>query len=172
MKKNIFFFLQLLLIFTIFLSLLACQSGDADSLDEITPDSKTITISIRCDEILQHYDQLDPALRSEEYVPADGIILAPTEMVLREGDTVFDLLYRITRYHRIPIEYQGGTATAANPVYIQGINSLYEFSCGETSGWIYCVNDTFSNFSCSLYRPTPGDTIEWIFSCTPDSIPS
>ena len=45
-------------------------------MEDIQEDSKTVTISIRCDTILDNWEKLDKPLRSEKYVPADGVILA------------------------------------------------------------------------------------------------
>ncbi len=28
-------------------------------------------------------------------------------------------------------------------VYVEGINNIYEFSCGEQSGWMYEVNGVY-----------------------------
>ena len=35
---------------------------------------------------------------------------------------------------------------------MEGINNLYEFSCGDLSGWIYSVNGSFPSISCSEYK--------------------
>ena len=48
-----------------------------------------------------------------------------------------------------------------NSAYIEGINNLYEFDCGELSGWMYKVNGWFPNYGCSRYQLKEGDTIEW-----------
>ena len=50
-------------------------------------------------------------------------------------------------------------------VYVQGINHLYEFSCGELSGWMYKVNGVFPNYGCSKYVLKNGDKIEWVYTC-------
>ena len=81
-------------------------------LDDITPDSETVFLTIRCDTILDNWDQLDEALRYEKYVPSDGVILARTEYVLRKGDTVYDILSRAVRHNKIQMEYQGANETA------------------------------------------------------------
>lgn len=134
-------------------------------IDDITPDSKTVTISIRCDTILDNYDDLDPALRSEEFIPPDGVILPPTEYVLRPGDTVFDILDRAVRNNKIQMEYQGADQNSYGSVYIQGIHYLYEFSCGHLSGWMYRVDGEFPNYGCSKYELKDGQIIEWIYTC-------
>jgi len=52
-----------------------------------------------------------------------------------------------------------------NSVYIAGINNLYEFDCGELSGWMYRVNGWFPNYGCSAYTLKQGDVIEWLYTC-------
>lgn len=168
MKKNI------LLIFAAVLVGFVCIQGvDIQSVDEyylehiedITPNSKTVTMCIRCDSILDNYDDLDDNLKSEEFVPSDGVILKTTEYVLREGDTAFDILKRAVRRNKIQMEYQGADKNAYGSVYVQGIHYLYEFSCGPLSGWMYRVNGEFPNRGCSDYKPQDGDVIEWVYTC-------
>ena len=52
-----------------------------------------------------------------------------------------------------------------NSAYIEGINNLYEFDCGELSGWMYKVNGWFPNYGCSRYQLKEGDVIEWVYTC-------
>ena len=52
-----------------------------------------------------------------------------------------------------------------NTAYIEGIANLYEFDCGELSGWMYRVNGEFPNVGCSLYKLKDGDTVEWVYTC-------
>ena len=134
-------------------------------IDDISEDSETVFLSIRCDTILENWDALDSALRSEQYVPKDGVILQKTEYVLRPGDSVFDLLSRATRHHKIQMEYQGVRDNGYGSAYIRGIHYLYEFSCGPLSGWLYTVNGAFSGYGCSKYFPKDGDVIEWKYTC-------
>ena len=139
-------------------------------IDDIEEDSETVFISIDCTDVLRHMDDLDLALREEGYIPADGMILAPTEYVLRPGDTVFDLLKRTCRHNKIQMEYQGADKNAFGTVYVQGIGYLYEFSCGPQSGWIFTVNGEFPDRGCSDYKLSDGDKVEWKYSCSLDSV--
>lgn len=134
-------------------------------IDEITEDSKTVVLSINCASILDNTDKLNEDLRDEKYVPSDGVILPPTRYVLRKGDTVFDILDRATRHNKIQMEYQDARLNSFGSVYVQGINYLYEFSCGELSGWMYRVNGQFPNYGCSKYTLKDGDVIEWLYTC-------
>ena len=122
----------------------------------------TCTISIRCDAILDNMDKL--AAGKEAFVPSNGQILAESTVEFQEGDTVFDVLQSVCKETGIHMEYSN------NPVYdsayIEGINQLYEFDCGEQSGWMYNVNGWFPNYGCSKYTVSAGDDINWVYTCT------
>lgn len=133
-------------------------------IDDITPESETIKISIRVDNVLNHLDKLPPAL-VEKYIPKDGIILEETEYVLRPGDTVFDVLLRTVRHNKIQMDYQGSEKNRFGSVYIKGINHLYEYSCGPLSGWMYQVNDVFPDEGMSQYKLDDGDVITIHYTC-------
>lgn len=168
MKKDILAILGIILLVAAVINGTHIQSVDEyylTHIDDITPDSETVTISIRCDTILYNYNDLDPSLRSDEFVPSDGVILPPTEYVLRPGDTVFDILDRAVRYNRIQMEYQGADKNSYGSIYIQGIHYLYEFSCGPLSGWMYRVDGIYPNYGCSKYELTDGQVIEWVYTC-------
>lgn len=168
MKKDILAIFAIVLLIAVVISGTNIQSVDEyylTHIDDITPESETVTVSIRCDTILQNYDDLDHALQSDEFVPPDGVILPPTEYVLRPGDTVFDILDRAVRYNKIQMEYQGADENSFGSVYIQGIHYLYEFSCGPLSGWMYCVDGEFPNYGCSKYVLQDGQTVEWVYTC-------
>lgn len=134
-------------------------------IEDIREDSEVVTLSIRCDTVLENYDSLKKELQDEKYVPADGVILETTKYVLRPGDTAFDLLCRAVRHEKIQMEYQGADKNAYNSVYIQGIHYLYEFSCGELSGWMYRVNGKFPKCGCSSYELKNGDAVEFVYTC-------
>ena len=168
MKKDIIAIFVIVLLVALVISGTNIQSVDEyylTHIDDITPESETVTLSIRCDTVLANYDDLDPALRSGEFVPPDGVILPPTEYVLRPGDTVFDLLDRAVRYNKIQMEYQGAEQNSVGSVYVQGIHYLYEFSCGPLSGWMYRVDGEFPNYGCSKYELKDGQVIEWVYTC-------
>ena len=166
MKKDLLAILAVILLIVIVVNGTNIQSVDEyylTHIDDITPDSETVIISIRCNTILNNWDDLDPALQEGDYVPSDGVILPPTEYVLRPGDTVYDILSRAVRYNRIQMEYQGADKNSYGSVYIQGINYLYEFSCGPLSGWMYRVDGVFPEFGCSRYELRDGQVIEWVY---------
>ena len=132
---------------------------------EQTPKKRSVTIAIRVDTLLKNWDLLDPSLQSEKYVPNNGVILKTTTYeLLSENDTVWDVLQRATKEHKIQMEYQGANENIYNSVYVEGINHLYEFSAGPLSGWMYKVNGVYPNYGCSQYTLKDGDVIEWHYT--------
>ena len=66
MKKDIVAIFGIILLIAVLINGTNIQSVDEyylTHIDNITPESETVTISIRCDTILDNYDDLDPALR-------------------------------------------------------------------------------------------------------------
>ena len=169
MKKDIVAIFAIVLAIAVLITGTEFQTVDEfylTHIDDITPESDTVFIIVDCKTILDNYDDLDPELRDEKYVPSDGVILPKTEYVLRQGDTVYDILSRAMRYNKIQLEYQGADRNGYKSVYIQGINYLYEFSCGPLSGWMYKVNGEFPGSGCSKYKLKDGDIIEWVYTCS------
>ena len=121
----------------------------------------TCTLYIECTSILENLDRFNAD--KMEVLPADGIVYARREVVFYEGESVFDVLLRETQQNRIHMEYE--MTPIYNSNYIEGINNLYEFDCGELSGWMYCVNGWYPNYGCSRYQVKAGDVIEWHYTC-------
>ncbi len=126
-----------------------------------TPKVLTCTIEIRCDTILNNMEDLKDG--KEVYVPSDGTILPRTTVEFKDGETVFDVLKRACASKNIQLEYE--YTPVYGSYYLQGINNLYEFDCGEQSGWMYKVNGWFPNYGCSSYKLSEGDTIVWCYTC-------
>lgn len=125
------------------------------------PKQLECTITIRCDTILNHMDELAPG--KDKFVPANGCILANSTVTFTEGETVFQVLQRVCSQAGIPLEYSW--TPMYDSYYIEGINQLYEFDCGEESGWTYKVNGWFPNYGCSAYTLQQGDQIVWCYTC-------
>ncbi|MFZ7102425.1 MAG: DUF4430 domain-containing protein [Peptococcaceae bacterium] len=119
------------------------------------------TLSVRCDTILQNIKWLDPEKR--ELVPEGGIIFPAAKVTFYEGESVFNVLMREMKKNKIHLEFQN--TPMYNSTYIEGINNLYEFDCGELSGWMYKVNGWFPSYGCSRYRLQDGDLVEWVYTC-------
>lgn len=119
------------------------------------------TISIECFTILDHMEEL--AKEKQEFVPEDGYILAPVQVEYQEGETAFDLLQRICKERKIAME--ATVSPVYHSAYIEGIHQLYEFDCGELSGWMFQINGWFPNYSSSQYTISEGDEIRFLYTC-------
>lgn len=128
---------------------------------QITDTAYTCTISISCATILDNLDWLNP--EKAELVPEDGVILAPSSVTFYEGESVFNVLQRTCKQNRIHMEFS--ETPMYNSAYIEGIHNLYEFDCGEQSGWMYSVNCWFPNYGCSRYQLQDGDVIAFVYTC-------
>ena len=120
-----------------------------------------VNIEIRCDTILNNMGDLTPG--KAEFVPSNGVILPMVQVPFYENETVFEVLNRICKKANIQIEYSWTPLYGS--YYIEGINHLYEFDCGEQSGWMYKVNEWFPNYGCSSYYVEDGDVIVWCYTC-------
>ena len=133
----------------------------------VPPETTTLPIagscilSIYCDTILNNMGSLAPG--KAEFVPEDGVILMPLAVNFYDGETVFDVLKRVCDRAGIQIEYSW--TSLYDSYYVEGINNLYEFDCGFTSGWMYKVNGWFPNYGCSDYTLKDGDVIVWCYTC-------
>ena len=76
---------------------------------------------------------------------------------------MFDVLQQVCRDNKIHLEFSNSPVYQS--AYIEGIGNLYEFDCGELSGWMYSVNGWFPNYGCSSYAVQDGDVIEWVYTC-------
>lgn len=140
------------------------QENPAAPEEQQTPgdDKKNVcTLLIDCSVLLQHMEELSEGKTA--LVPSDGVIYSSTEVEVQEGDSVFSILLREMQANKIHMEYSSNPAY--NSAYIEGIANLYEFDCGELSGWMYSVNGEYPNYGCSQYTVKPGDVIEWHYTC-------
>ena len=128
---------------------------------EISDVAHTCTISISCATILDNMGWLDP--EKVELVPEDGWILKPIEVTFYEGESVFNVLVRTCKQQGIHMEFVN--TPIYNSAYIEGIHNLYEYDCGQLSGWVYKVNGWNPNYGCSRYALQDGDVIEWVYTC-------
>lgn len=120
----------------------------------------TCTFVIECKTILDNKDKLKKGL--EKYVPDDAVIFSKT-VGFDSGESVYDILRRICDENSIQME--ASYTPAFNSYYVEGINNLYEFDCGQGSGWMYSVNGVFPNYGCSSYKPANNDKIAFRYTC-------
>lgn len=118
---------------------------------DVADPTGSVTMTIRCDLVAGEAD----------YIPADGVLLAPEEVPILSGDTVYDVLLRAAQVHKISIDARGSDSYA----YVAGIGFLYELSFGDLSGWVYRVNGVSPTVGCGAYTVADGDKIEWLYTC-------
>lgn len=124
---------------------------------QITETELTCTLSVHCDTAVRK------SSGKESVIPTDGVILPEQTVVFHEGESVFNVLVREMKRNKIHLEFVN--TPVYNSAYIEGIGNLYEFDCGELSGWMYRVNGWFPNYGCSRYQLKDGDKIEWVYTC-------
>ncbi|TCS93821.1 DUF4430 domain-containing protein [Hazenella coriacea] len=103
-----------------------------------------------------------PISTVQYYIRGDqqlGVIFSG-QVPVHSGDTVFEVLKRVTKQQKIAMEHRG----IGSQVYVEGIANLYEFDRGQGSGWMYRVNGVFPNKSAGVFEIKPGDKIEWLYT--------
>ncbi|WP_305849688.1 DUF4430 domain-containing protein [Sporosarcina sp. PTS2304] len=94
-------------------------------------------------------------------ISSTEVPLPPTEMVIKDGDTVLAALIDITRKHKVQMDYRGGQGATA---YVEGIDNVYEFDRGQGSGWMYRVNGIFPDRGAGVVPLLDGDRVEWLYT--------
>lgn len=121
----------------------------------------TCILSVECGTILDNISRFNND--KINILPKDGVIFPETEVVFHPGESVFNVLVREMKRNKIHMEFE--MTPIYETAYIRGIANIYEFDCGELSGWTYKVNGKSPNVGCSLYELKNGDKIEWIYTC-------
>lgn len=137
------------------------KNTTTENTTEAPKKTYSCTISIGCSTIFDNLELLRP--EKKDYVPDDGVILGTVTATFEEGDTVFEVLKSVCRDYGIQLEYSWTPMYGS--YYIEGIHNLYEFDCGDGSGWMYSVNGWFPNYGCSSYELKQGDVIKWLYTC-------
>ncbi len=119
-----------------------------------------MTLTIVCDRALESSELPDPV---RAVLPGNGVILAEVTEELEPGDTVWTLLQRVCKEQGVALE--ASWTPAYQTAYIQGIGQLYEFDCGQGSGWVYSVNGTVPGVGCSGCTLSAGDAVRWMYTC-------
>lgn len=119
----------------------------------------TATLFVECSTILNNMDKLDDSVK--EYIPESGIIMEKRTVDIIKGDSVYDILSREFKKENILME----VSFTGKSAYVEGLDNIYEFSCGELSGWTYSVNGKYMSKSCSEYKVKANDSIEWHYTC-------
>lgn len=121
----------------------------------------TVTLSVTAKTILDNMDSFNKD--KLEVLPEGGVIYKAQTVTFYEGESVFDVLLREMKKNKIHMEFS--MTPIYNSNYVEGINNLYEFDCGELSGWMYKVNGWFPNYGSSRYVLKDGDVVDWVYTC-------
>jgi len=119
------------------------------------------TLTVQCDAVLNSLSALAEEKRT--VIPENGILYHEKKVAFTEGESVFDILLREMKKNQIHFEFV--KTPMYNSAYIEGIGNLYEFDCGDYSGWLYRVNGKNPNYGCSQYKVRNGDEIVFYYSC-------
>lgn len=93
-------------------------------------------------------------------ISSSEVPLNTTTTKLFAGETVFDVLQRVTTENGVALSYR----QTEYGTYIDGIAGVYEFDRGPLSGWMYRVNGVFPSYSAANYTLSPNDSVEWIYT--------
>jgi len=136
------------------------DTADSTTIQQTTQ-KKYVTISISCVTIYDNLEAFDKSKR--EILPENGLIVPVTKVEISKGETVFDVLLKVTKGNKIHMEYVSTPLYKSN--YIEGIGNIYEIDAGPLSGWMYKVNNQFPSYGCGRYVLKDGDNIEWVYTC-------
>ncbi len=122
--------------------------------------SSICSLMVICEDVLNNIDKLKKSKRAT--IPENGIFVNEENIEIKEGESVFDILYRTLRKNKVQFDYTNSPVN--NSVYIKGIGNLYEFDCGGNSGWLYRVNGEKPSYGASKYIVQAGDKIEFYYA--------
>ena len=121
----------------------------------------TCTLAISCAVLAADVSVLPE--EKQTLVPEDGWLLHETTVTFTEGESVFDVLQRVTKEQGILME--ASFTPGYNSSYVEGIGNLYEFDAGPLSGWTYQVNGVSPGVGSSSVLVCAGDQIVWMYTC-------
>ena len=110
-----------------------------------------VTMSINCEKALG---------QTELSLPQDGMILEKTVFAIAQGDTVYTILTEAAQTCGVRLDISGPQGMK----YVTGIEHLYEYGCGDLSGWVYLVNGERASVGCDQYVLEDGDVIDWHYT--------
>ncbi len=122
----------------------------------------TVSVTVDCSDVLNNMESLKEEKRG--IIPQNGIMYANSKVEIQEGDSVFDVLRRALISSGVHLEFS--LTPVYNSAYIEGIGNLYEFDCGERSGWKFSVNGEVPRVGCSDVLVKPSDKIVFFYKVT------
>lgn len=141
------------------------NNNNNDDKDDDSDDEGKITVYISIDATRLADGEALRANNNEnkqQYV-GDGHIADNLPVKVDEGASVYDALVAFCNKYGIHLDASG---TSLGTAYIRGINHLYEFDGGTTSGWVYLVNDVYAVRGASSVFLNDGDKVLWFYTLT------
>ena len=121
-----------------------------------------VTITIECKTILNNMNKVEQGLIDNNLIPSDGVILERTSVKAYSNDNVYKVLKRVCKANKIALDCD--FEPMFQTYYVKGINHIYERSVGDSSGWLYFVNDEQVNYGVSLYKLQGGENIKFAYT--------
>lgn len=125
------------------------------------PDELVCTFTVDCSTVFSDGGKVEPGIL--DLLPSDGAVLSKQAVAFSDGESVYDVLKRICQTNSIPLEVS--VTPGSGSVYVESIANLREFDGGAASGWLYRVNGEECGFGSNEYILSPGDIVEWRYSC-------
>lgn len=123
----------------------------------------TCDFLIECSVLLEEENLAKLSEEQQKLIPENGVFL-DVKMDLMEGDSPFSLLQRAVREHKLHMEF--AQTPGYGSTYVEGIGNIYEFDCGQTSGWIFAVNGVCQNIAADKAILSDGDAVTWSYTCS------
>lgn len=139
----------------------AVQATEQDEKESQAEDEEKLV----CDLLVEYSDIFNDiaCLKKEKQhlISEGGIILSLSGVEFKDGESVFDVLKREIEKAGKSLEYS--KMPVYGNIYIEGIDNICEFDCGNSSGWLYTVNGDHPMVSSSQYKLKSGDKIHFIY---------
>lgn len=138
----------------------------ADELEEMT-ESETeereksdnvCSININCVNLLGFKEELEDT--DKNAIEENGDIYNNTEVIIKDGDTLFSIIERELVLKGIFFEY-----SQDDEINIKSIGGIGEKDFGENSKWLFKVNGDFIDGGYDKYKVEKGDIIEAVYTC-------
>lgn len=109
--------------------------------------------------ITQNQNQIEKASLIVDY--GNGKVETYNDLVVKSGETVFDILEKTTENHKVDLKYKdyGGNLGA----FVESIGGIGKDPFGK-KWWQYWVNNKYSQVGASTYKVVSGDIIEFKFT--------
>lgn len=93
-------------------------------------------------------------------------LISTNALKVKKNSTVLNVLETVNEKYDLNLKIR----KSSFGVYIIGIKYIEEKICGNSSGWMYSVNDNFPGQNAGSYRLKDGDNIKWRFTCKPNDL--